>query len=164
MITHPYLLPAPRRESPIDRAMTYVADDGLDLDRFVEDGGRSLSAEDLQGLRAGLADLREKIETIRPELPRLARQLEFLADFFQRAVERQRALLSDRLIHETAFALLYAARDMELIPDNLPGVGFTDDAAVVEIVLERHAETFFQECRLRQLPWVEICPRLPYRS
>ncbi len=164
MTTLPYLLPAPSRESILASYMTYISDDGLDLDNFVERGGHLLAAEDLKELRAGLSELREKIETIRPELPRLARQLEFLADFFRSAGERQPAHLSDRTMNEIAFALLYAVRDMDLMPDDLPGVGFTDDTVVVEIVLERHAETFFHECRRRQLAWTEIRPELPYRS
>jgi uncharacterized membrane protein YkvA (DUF1232 family) len=141
--------------------MNYVSDEGLDLPRFVEHGGRLVGREDSAGLAAGLADLREKIADLRAVHPRLARQLEFLAIVFEAGAGRPPEIggwLPEAARRETAFALLYAAKDMDLVPDDLPQVGYLDDAAVTEIVLSRHAAVFEQHCAAHGLEWAAIEP------
>ena len=135
--------------------MNYVSDEGLNLDRFVEHGGRMLGPEEASGLTDGLVDLREKISTIRKEHPLLARQLEFLAAFF----EGNPPHVPDKARNETIFALLYAAKDMDLMPDDMPEVGYLDDAAVVASVLSRHAEVFERHCAAHDIEWAALKPK-----
>jgi uncharacterized membrane protein YkvA (DUF1232 family) len=141
--------------------MNYVSDEGLNLYRFVEHGGRLVGSEDATGLAAGLADLREKIADLRAMHPRLARQLEFLASVFETDAahppETVRTL-PEVVRNETAFALLYAAKDMDLVPDDMPQVGYLDDTVVTEIVLARHAAVFEQHCAARGIDWATIEP------
>ncbi|MGB8169280.1 MAG: YkvA family protein [Chthoniobacteraceae bacterium] len=141
--------------------MNYASDEGLNLYRFVEHGGRLVGGEDSAGLAAGLAELREKIAQLRPIHPRLARQLEFLANLFETdAAQPAEAVrwLPEAARNETAFALLYAAKDMDLVPDDMPQVGYLDDIAVTEIVLNRHAAVFEQQCAARGIDWATIEP------
>lgn len=136
--------------------MNYASDEGLDLCRFVEQGGRLIGCDDSAGLAAGLADLRKKISDLRGLHPQLARQLKFLADFFATdAAHPSEAVrwLPEAVCNETAFALLYAAKDMDLVPDDMPDVGYLDDAAVTEIVLTRHAAVFEPYCTARGIDW-----------
>ena len=58
--------------------MNYVSDEGLNLDRFVEHGGRMLGPHESAGLTSGLVALGEKINSLRDKHPQLTRQLEFL--------------------------------------------------------------------------------------
>lgn len=134
--------------------MNYVSEEGLNLDRFVEHGGRMLGPDEAHGLTASLADLREKISAMRSEHPLLARQLEFLVDYYETNPWNQ----SDKVRNETIFALLYAAKDMDLMPDDMPEVGYLDDAAVAKSVLSRHAETFERYCAAKDLDWTEVKP------
>ena len=134
--------------------MNYVSDEGLNLDRFVEHGGRMLGPNESDDLTRGLADLREKINALRDKHPQLARQLEFLVDYFETNPWNP----PDKVRHETIFALLYAAKDMDLMPDDLPEVGYLDDAAVAESVLARHAETFERYCAAKDIDWTAMKP------
>lgn len=141
--------------------MNYVSDEGLSLFRFVEHGGRLVGSDDSDGLTAGLADLREKISGLRGLHPRFARQLEFLVNFFATDAAHPPETvrwLPEVVRNETAFALLYAAKDMDLMPDDMPDVGYLDDAAVTEIVLNRHADVFEQHCAERGIDWAAIQP------
>jgi uncharacterized membrane protein YkvA (DUF1232 family) len=141
--------------------MNYVSDEGLNLHRFVEHGGRLVGREDSAGVAAGLADLREKIAGLRAIHPRLARQLGFLADVFEADAAHPSEVvrtLPEVARNEIAFALLYAAKDMDLVPDDMPQVGYLDDAAVTEIVLSRHAAAFEQHCATHGLEWAAIEP------
>ncbi len=140
--------------------MNYVSDEGLNLDRFVEHGGRMLGPNESAGLTSGLADLGEKINSLRDKHPHLARQLEFLVGYFETNPWNQ----SDSIRNETIFALLYAAKDMDLVPDDMPEVGYLDDAAVVESVLARHAETFALYCAAKDIEWATIRPEASAKS
>jgi uncharacterized membrane protein YkvA (DUF1232 family) len=141
--------------------MNYVSDEGLNLYRFVEHGGRLVGSEDSASLAAGMADLREKISDLRAMYPRLSRQLEFLANVFETDAAHPPETvrwLPEVVRNETAFALLYAAKDMDLVPDDMPQVGYLDDTAVTEIVLTRHAAVFEQQCASRGIDWATIEP------
>lgn len=147
--------------------MNYVSDEGLNLFRFVEHGGRLVGSEDSASLAAGLADLREKISELRALHPQLARQLEFLANVFETDAAHPPETvrwLPEVVLNETAFALLYAAKDMDLMPDDMPQVGYLDDTAVTEIVLTRHADVFEQHCAARGIDWASIQPETPASS
>jgi uncharacterized membrane protein YkvA (DUF1232 family) len=140
--------------------MNYVSEQGLNLDRFVEHGGRMLGPDEANGLTDGLADLLGKIDGLRDKHARLARQLEFLVDYFETYPWNQ----PDKVRNETIFALLYAAKDSDLMPDDMPEVGFLDDAAVAESVLARHAGTFERYCAAKDLDWAAIQPGIPANS
>jgi len=144
----------PRVESPLEDYIIYVSDEGVNFDRFVECGGWLLGREASANLDCGLAEFRQKIISLRGDHPRLARQIEFLANFF----ESDTAHLPINVRNETAFALLYAAKDVDLIPDDLPGVGYLDDAAVAENVLARHADVFEQHCTAHGIDWAALKP------
>ncbi len=141
--------------------MTYMADEGLSLDRFVEHGGRLVSHEDSSGLARGLADLRSKISTLRWQHPQLALQLEFLTNLFAKDAARdaeQVRTLPETVRNETTFALLYAAREMDMMPDDIPDIGYLDDAAIVEMVLSRHDRFFEHYCLTHDLDWAPLRP------
>jgi len=161
MTTETMNLPKPREGLHLASYINYFSEEGLDLDRFVEAGGRLVGREDSAGLRSGLADLRGKISDLRPAHPRLARQLELLAAFFAADAacdpETVRTLPAT-VCDETAFALFYTAKDMDLIPDELPEIGYDDDTAVVETVLSRHAGVFEEYCTAHHLEWTALKP------
>jgi uncharacterized membrane protein YkvA (DUF1232 family) len=144
----------PRVASPLEDYMIYVSDEGVDFDRFVERGGWLLGREASANLDCGLPDFRQKVISLRREHPRIARQIEFLASFF----DSDTAHMPLNVRNETAFALLYAAKDMDLIPDDIPGIGYRDDAAVVESVLARHAEVFERYCAGHDIEWAGLKP------
>ncbi len=143
-------LKTPGAPNPVLTAyIHYVSEEGIDLHRFVEQGGRLLGHEDLANLGTDLGALEEKISVLREEYPIFGRQLEFLAGF----IDSHAATSSPQARKEAAFALLYAAKDADLMPDHLPGVGFLDDAAVTAIVFARHSAIFQEHCAARGIEW-----------
>ena len=134
--------------------MNYVSDEAFNLEGFVEHGGRMQGARELGQLKSGLADLAKKIDALRDEHPQFARQLEFLVDYFATDPWNQ----PDKVRNETIFALLYAAKEMDLLPDDMPDVGYLDDAAVAESVLGRHAWFFERYCAAKDIDWTEVKP------
>ncbi|MCE9610392.1 MAG: DUF1232 domain-containing protein [Chthoniobacter sp.] len=144
--------------------LNYAARQGINLRQFVTQGGRLLGPKDHTQLTTGISSLREKICVLRDTHPRLGRQLDFLLNFIAHDNARPWetvGTLPEAVRNETVFALLYTVKDLDLIPDDTPGIGFLDDAAVIEIVLTRHAAIFEQYCATHDLDWVELRPGLP---
>jgi uncharacterized membrane protein YkvA (DUF1232 family) len=52
---------------------------------------------------------------------------------------------------ETALALRCVANRIDLIPGDVPDIGYADDSLVVRTVLKRHCELFIDYCRFRHL-------------
>ena len=134
--------------------MNCNAEEGYDLDRFVEHGSRLLTPAETASLKDGLEALRHKISTLKAEHSRLAGQLELLLDFY---LENPPGLPA-QVRTETIFALLYAVNDADLVPDHEPVVGYLDDAGVAESVLARHAGVFENHCHFRQIEWATVAP------
>lgn len=134
---------------------------GIDYELFVEGGGKLVSGEDSAELRSGLGKFRSKISDLRQTYPQLAARLEFLANFFalDAAIDPETVRnVPEKTCHETIFALLYAAKDIDLIPDHMPEIGYCDDSSVVETVLSRNASVFEQYCATRGLKWDALKP------
>lgn len=144
--------------------LKYAASQGINLQQFVTHGGRLLGPDDHTHLLTDIASLREKIRVLRDNHPRLGRQLDFLLNFI--AYDNARPWETVRnhpeaVRNESVFALRYTVKDADLIPDDIPEIGFLDDATVTEIVLARHAAIFEQHCATHDLDWVELQPELP---
>lgn len=134
--------------------MIYVSEEGIDLDRFVEQGGRLIGVQNMVALAGIPPALQEKIVTLSETHPRLARQLKFLEEIVGADAVQLPALVR----REAAFALVYAASEQDLIPDTAPGTGYVDDEAVTEAVLSRHAATFARYCAADGLEWTSLSP------
>ena len=106
-----------KKNAALAAYMNCDAEGGLDLDRFVEHGGRMLGLADFVALNNSLADLRKKISTLSNQHSYLARQLEFLMSFYQANPPN----VPDKVRNETIFALLYAVKEVDLVPDDEPG-------------------------------------------
>ena len=113
-----------------------------------------LGLADFVALNNSLADLRKKISTLSNQHSYLARQLEFLMSFYQANPPN----VPDKVRNETIFALLYAVKEVDLVPDDEPGVGYLDDAAVAESVLSRHAGVFEIHCDFHRIDWAALKP------
>ncbi|MEO0454695.1 MAG: hypothetical protein AAFY98_11245 [Verrucomicrobiota bacterium] len=55
-----------------------------------------------------------------------------------------------------AFAIIYARRVVDLIPDTLPNVGHSDDSSVARAVLIIYEKQFRDYAEKRQLNWADI--------
>jgi hypothetical protein len=86
-----------------------------------------------------------------PAIPGPAATLKLLADFFQDTADGVFPAGSDASRKETAFALRYAAKEIDIIPDFVPEIGYADDSLIVRTVLSRHQDVFRDYCRFRKI-------------
>jgi uncharacterized membrane protein YkvA (DUF1232 family) len=77
-----------------------------------------------------------------PKYPHLAAQLEFLADAVEDSVDGAYKDLPYCAFSAGVFALLYAHKQMDLIPDTRGDLGWADDSSVVRAVLIQHEKAF----------------------
>jgi uncharacterized membrane protein YkvA (DUF1232 family) len=52
-------------------------------------------------------------------------------------------------IAESAFALFYLRKAVDIIPDAIPGTGFADDAAIITAVFEHFKQPFLRHVLAR---------------
>jgi uncharacterized membrane protein YkvA (DUF1232 family) len=70
-----------------------------------------------------------------PNYPHLNEQLDFLANVVEDFIDGKAEELPLVTVAGAAFALIYAHRKMDLIPDFIPDIGRADDSGIVRVVL-----------------------------
>jgi len=91
-----------------------------------------------------------------PALPHLFNQLKFLSDVVEDVLEGKEKDIPYYAIAAACFAIIYAHKAEDIIPDYVQGFGHLDDSAVVRYVLIRY-EPFFRSYALkRNLRWETI--------
>jgi uncharacterized membrane protein YkvA (DUF1232 family) len=127
------------------------------ISEYVERGAALLTQEHLDKLRAELPLLNIAFAaTAVPQFPNLQQQLKFLADFLEDSIGGVFPAGSDASRKETAFALLYAAKEVDIIPDIVPEIGYADDSLIVSTVLSRQQDVFHDYCLFRKIPTSRI--------
>ena len=91
-----------------------------------------------------------------PKYPHLVDQLEFLADAVEDFAEGAYQDLPYTAFAAAVFALTYAHKKFDLIPDLLPDWGRADDSSVVRAVLIQHEKSFGKYAELHKVNWRKI--------
>lgn len=114
-------------------------DKAVSLDEYIEHLKSGFHAADLRALRAFVPKLREKAA---------AAGRDGQADLVEGVNVLERVLLSDDVersadplpahLAEAGVAAAYLLKGVDIIPDVVPGIGFSDDAWVVARVLQRN--------------------------
>jgi uncharacterized membrane protein YkvA (DUF1232 family) len=118
-----------------------VSDDLLIL---ISEGAGKVTPLQLDRLVRRLPEIRLRVTQIE-DFPHLADQVEFLSELvedFQSGLSRNIPFVA---IAEAAFSLKYLLKGVDIIPDNIPGAGFADDAAIISLVMERWKSAFLRE-------------------
>jgi uncharacterized membrane protein YkvA (DUF1232 family) len=74
------------------------------------------------------------------EFPHLREQTRFLVRYAEDVLDGAYACSDLQAIAETVFALGYLLKDVDIIPDTVPGKGLADDSLVLRAVLSSHEE------------------------
>lgn len=125
--------------------------------QFVHRGAAQITPEILRGVHKKLPFLKMEFTQINaPKYPHLVEQLEFLADVVEDFAEGAEPNLPYYVLAGAVFALIYAHRQKDLIPDFVPEFGHADESAVVRAVLIEHEKVFGDYAARRRLNWSRI--------
>jgi uncharacterized membrane protein YkvA (DUF1232 family) len=112
-----------------------------ELKRFIADGASRITPARLEKLIRLLPQIRLAVTQVH-EFPHLADQVEFLAEIiedFHSGLSRDIPYMA---IAESAFALLYVHKHVDIVPAAVPAMGRADDAAIVTTVFENYRQPF----------------------
>jgi uncharacterized membrane protein YkvA (DUF1232 family) len=128
-----------------------------DIEDFVHHNAARVSPKILQGIHAKLPQLKlEFAEIHAPKFPHLVDQLEFLADVIEDYAENADSDITYFTIAEACFALAYAHKQLHLIPDTVPDVGYADESSVVRTVLIENEKVLSEYSKRHGIDWGEI--------
>ena len=91
-----------------------------------------------------------------PKYPHLADQLEFLADVVEDFAEGAEENVPYITVASAAFALIYANRQFDLIPDHVPEFGHADESGVVRAVLIENEKVLAAYASRHQMKWEAV--------
>src|SRR6476619_6542514 len=113
------------------------------IHEFVIRGGQTVTAGQMDAFRRKLPFLKVKAEILDvPEFPHLKRQTNFLVRYAEDVLDGAYPCSDLQAIAETVFALGYLLKEVDIIPDSVPGMGLADDSVVLRAVLMGHEEEF----------------------
>jgi len=91
-----------------------------------------------------------------PAFPHLVDQLEFLADVVEDVAEGAYKALPYHALSSAVFALTYAHRKTDIIPDSISTLGRADDSSVVRAALILHEKAFRNYAEKMDFDWSRI--------
>ncbi len=125
--------------------------------KYVRHGASQITLKILRGVQKQLPLLKVEFAQINaPKHPHLVDQLEFLANVVEDFTDGVDEDLPLAAVASAAFALVYAHRQMDLIPDRNPDFGRSDDSSVVRAVLMEHERVFEAYARRHRLTWSKV--------
>jgi uncharacterized membrane protein YkvA (DUF1232 family) len=127
------------------------------ISEYIEERAALFTPEHLDDLQAELPLLNLQFAAITvPQFPHLQQQLKLLTDFLEDTADGVFPAGSEASRKETAFALHYTAKEVDIIPDSVPEIGYADDSLIVRTVLSRHQDIFRDYCHFRKIRWSKI--------
>jgi hypothetical protein len=128
-----------------------------EIAQFVQRGSAMITPNILKGVHKRLPFLKLKFtEFDDPAYPHLSEQLEFLANVVEDFVEGVEDDLAYSTVLAAAFALVYADRQIKMIPEDLPEPRFANDSAVVRAVLTGHEKVLIAYASRHELQWEAV--------
>jgi len=94
-----------------------------------------------------------------PKFPHLVDQLEFLADVVEDVAEGAYKELPYLAFARATFAVMYAHKKVNIIPDMVSGFGRADDSSIVRAVLMQNELAFAKYAGTQGIDWAEITSR-----
>ena len=91
-----------------------------------------------------------------PKFPHLIDQLEFMANAVEDFAEGAYKDLPFYAVAQAVFALTYAHKKVDVIPDLLPTMGRADDSSIVRAVLIQNEKAFAKYAASQGFDWTQI--------
>lgn len=129
-----------------------------EIAKFVRHGAAHITPRIVENVLHKLPLLKAEFTQIRaPKFPHLVDQLEFLADAVEDFAENAYKDLPYNAVSEAVFALLYAHKVVDVIPNFVSSYdGFLDDSTVVRAVLIDNEKAFEKYARDQGFNWSKI--------
>lgn len=129
----------------------------LEIANLVQRGTAAITPNILKGVHKKLPFLKLKFtELDDPAYPHLTDQLEFLADVVEDFAEGVEEDMPYAVVAASVFALLYAHRQLDMIPGACPENGESSDSPVVRAVLVEHEKVFAAYAERHKMRWDAI--------
>lgn len=91
-----------------------------------------------------------------PKFPHLVDQLEFLADVVEDVAEGAYKELPYVAFARATFAVMYAHKKVNIIPDMVSGFGRADDSSIVRAVLMQNELAFAKYAGAQGIDWNQV--------
>lgn len=128
-----------------------------EIAKFVHSGASRITPKTLRGLHKKLPMLKLEFTGLNdPKFPHLVEQLEFLTDVVEDFIEGADDDLTYAAVTSAAFAVGYAHRQVDLIPDTSVEFAHADESAVVRAVLIEHERVLSDYAVRHKLNWSKI--------
>jgi uncharacterized membrane protein YkvA (DUF1232 family) len=128
-----------------------------EIAKFVHHGASKVTPLILRGVHKKLPMLKVEFAQINaPKYPHLFDQLEFLANVIEDFVEGTADEIPFVTIAGAVFAVIYAHRQIDLIPDSIPDWGHADDSSVVRAVLMEHEKALAAYAQKIGTSWAKV--------
>ena len=125
--------------------------------KFVHHGADAITPRILKNIHKHIPLLKmEFTQMDDPKVPHLVDQLEFLADLIEDFAEGVELDVPYCAIAEAAFALIYAHRRIDLIPEFVHDFGHVDDSVVVRCALIENERSLALYAAKQWLNWKKI--------
>lgn len=128
-----------------------------EISNFLNHGASLITQAQMDELLRQLPLLRAEFTQMDADAyPHLIDQLNFLSDYVEDFAEHK---LPEATLHAAAaaaFALIYAHRIIDLIPDTLGTIGHADDSAIARAAIILHEKQFRLYADSRKIDWSKI--------
>ena len=114
-----------------------------DLQDFVTQGSQKITPVHIAAFEQDLPFVLAKVNAAdTPQQPHLREQAQFLVRYVEDCLGGQYQPEDISALAEALFALMYLFKGTDIIPDDVPGIGYADDSAILRIVLAGHVDEF----------------------
>jgi uncharacterized membrane protein YkvA (DUF1232 family) len=120
-----------------------------DVEKFILEGARRITPVRLERMIRLLPEIRLAATQV-TEFPQIPDQVEFLAQLIEDFYSGLSPDIPYTAIAEAAFALSYLRKGIDIIPDSIAGVGYADDAAIINVVFETYKQPFLDHVLARK--------------
>ena len=128
-----------------------------EMAEFVRGGAAKITPAVLQRVYKALPMMKLQFTQLHaPQFPHLIPQLQLLANVVEDFVDGKADELPLTTVAAAAFAIIYAQRQWDLIPDAIQDIGRADDSSVVRVVLIENEKTLAEYAAKQGLNWRNI--------
>lgn len=128
-----------------------------DFQEFVTSGSQKITPAQIAQFEQELPLVLAKVNEVDPPAqPHLRCHAQFLVRYVEDCLDAKYQPDDVGALAEAIFALMYLHKGVDIIPDMIPNIGYSDDSAVLRTVLMGHVEEFTRFGDTVGMPYSEL--------